>query len=70
MTIYQYLGIMSFLRLNIYYIKGRYWEYLPIPVSEELKVAETTANGTVLSAFSNPITVTGEVEFLKSLRSH
>ena len=62
---YQYLELCEFSKAEHLLHQGQILEYLYILVSGRIKSCRTTANGTtVLSAFSNPITVTGEVEFL------
>lgn len=62
---YQYLELCEFSKAEHLLHQGQTLEYLYILVSGRIKSCRTTANGTtVLSAFSNPITVTGEVEFL------
>lgn len=62
---YQYLELYEFSKAEHLLHQGQTLEYLYILVSGRIKSCRTTANGTtVLSAFSNPITVTGEVEFL------
>ena len=60
-----FLELCEFSKAEHLLHQGQILEYLYILVSGRIKSCRTTANGTtVLSAFSNPITVTGEVEFL------
>ena len=62
---YHYLELCHFLKDEHLLHQGQKLEYLYILVSGRIKSCRTTANGTtILSAFSNPITVIGEVEFL------
>lgn len=64
-TIYQYLELCIFNKGDCLLYQGQTLEYLYILLDGSIKSCHSTSNGTtVINAFSSPITVLGEIEFL------
>jgi len=66
--IYSYLEFCSFKKNTCILHQGEKIQYLYILVNGKVKTCHTTSNGLmILNAFSKPITVIGEIEFLNDI---